>query len=577
MGIPSYFSYIVKNHPKIIKKYEKKILQVDNLYLDCNSIIYDAYSKLASETNSNKLDESITESIARRIIRNVISKIEYYISIVDPLKTVIIAFDGVAPVAKLEQQRQRRYKSGYQNEISRQIFKKVDPDAWNTTAITPGTLFMSELNSSVEEHFAKTKDKKEDKMQDKDQLNILVSGSNKAGEGEHKLFDYIRFKPEKHATETTVIYGLDADLIMLSINHLPLCPNIYLFRETPHFIQSIDSSLEPDSNYFLDIPELADKIIKYMNNDDDKEQCLDKVNYNKVYDYIFICFFLGNDFLPHFPALNIRTGGVDKMMNAYRATIKPNENLTDGKMIHWANVRKLISFLAGLEEQFIIAEHKTRDYRERNFRKPDTRQLDTRKPELKDTRKQESKGDQEEEFKRFENTPQAERELEKYINPFKPSWQQRYYRGLIGIKSDTTGALTKDVAINYLQGLEWTLKYYTTGCCDWRWQYKYNYPPLLQDLIKYTPLFPTEFVGLKPFNPVTEIVQLCYVLPKQSLSLLPNNLGKALLTNFSEWYKDDCEFVWAYCRYFWESHAVMNEIDIKELEHFLQTNRHLFV
>jgi 5'-3' exonuclease len=263
------------------------------------------------------------------------------------------------------------------------------------------------------------------------------------------------------------------------------------------------------------------------------------------------------------------------MMNAYRATIKPNENLTDGKTIHWANVRKLISFLAGLEEQFIIAEHKTRDYRERNFRKPELK--DTRKPELKDTRKPESKADQEEEFKRFENTPQAERELEKYINPFKPSWQQRYYRGLLGIKSDTTGALTKDVAINYLQGLEWTLKYYTTGCCDWRWQYKYNYPPLLQDLIKYTPLFPTEFVGLKPFNPVTEIVQLCYVLPKQSLSLLPNNLGKALLTNFSEWYKDDCEFVWAYCRYFWESHVQMNEIDIKELEHFLQTNRHLFV
>jgi len=570
MGIPSYFSYIVKNHPKIIKKYEKKILRVDNLYLDCNSIIYDAYSKLASETNSNKLNEGINESITRSIIRNVISKIEYYISIVDPLKTVIIAFDGVAPVAKLEQQRQRRYKSGYQNEISRQIFKKVEPDAWNTTAITPGTLFMSELNSSVEEHFTK------DIMQDKDQLNILVSGSNKAGEGEHKLFDYIRFKPEKHANETTVIYGLDADLIMLSINHLPLCPNIYLFRETPHFIQSIDSSLEPDSNYFLDIPELADKIIKYMNNDDDKKAeenedslRLEKVNYNKVYDYIFICFFLGNDFLPHFPALNIRTGGVDKMMNAYRATIKPNENLTDGKTIHWANVRKLISFLAGLEEQFIIAEHKTRDYRERNFRKPDIRQLDTRKPE--------SKSDQEEEFKRFENTPQAERDLEKYINPFKPSWQQRYYRGLLGIKSDTTGALTKDVAINYLQGLEWTLKYYTTGCCDWRWQYKYNYPPLLQDLIKCVPLFPTEFVVAKPFNPVTEIVQLCYVLPKQSLHLLPNNLGKALLTNFSEWYKNDCEFVWAYCRYFWESHAVMNEIDIKELEHFLQTNRHLFV
>jgi len=548
MGIPSYFSYIVKNHPNIIKKYFKDVLKVDNLYLDCNSIIYDAYSKMTFE----KIDETIGKSI----IRQVIAKIEYYIGIVEPKKTVIIAFDGVAPVAKLEQQRQRRYKSAYQNEISRQIFKKTASDPWNTAAITPGTIFMSELNTMISEYFSKEKYLKEPL---KDPLNILVSGSNKAGEGEHKLFDYIRVNPEKHASESTVIYGLDADLIMLSINHLPICPKIYLFRETPHFIQSIDSSLEPDANYFLDIPELTNAIIKYLNND--SEEFIN--NYNKVYDYIFICFFLGNDFLPHFPALNIRTGGADKMLNAYRATIKPDENLTDGKTINWANLRKLIAFLAKQEEQYIIAEHKLRDRGENNS-----------KHFSKNANKTSAAAD---EFKKLENTPQTERELEKYINPFKPYWQDRYYRGLLNIKSDTTGALTKDVAINYLQGLEWTMKYYTTGCADWRWHYKYNYPPLLQDLIKHVPVFSTEFVPVKPFDPVTEIVQLCYVLPRTSLHLLPKGLGQALITNFSDWYPDNCEFVWAYCRYFWESHAIMNEIDIKELEHYLKTNKHLFV
>ena len=552
MGIPSYFSYIVKNHPRIIKKYFKDVLKVDNLYLDCNSIIYDAYSKMTFE----KMDETIGKSI----IRQVIAKIEYYISIVEPQKTVIIAFDGVAPVAKLEQQRQRRYKSAYQNEISRQIFKKTASDPWNTAAITPGTVFMSELNTMISEYFSKDKYLKEPL---KDLLNILVSGSNKPGEGEHKLFDYIRVNPEKHASESTVIYGLDADLIMLSINHLPICPQIYLFRETPHFIQSIDSSLEPDANYFLDIPELTNAIIKHLNNNVEDSICDSKNAYNKVYDYIFICFFLGNDFLPHFPALNIRTGGADKMLNAYRATIKPDENLTDGKTINWANVRKLISFLAKQEEQYIITEHKQRDRGETNSRHFS-----------KNVNKTSALND---EFKKFENTPQTERELEKYINPFKPYWQERYYRGLLNIKSDTTGELTKDVAINYLQGLEWTMKYYTTGCADWRWHYKYNYPPLLQDLIKHVPVFPTEFVPVKPYNPVTEIVQLCYVLPRQSLHLLPKGLGEALITNFSDWYPDNCEFVWAYCRYFWESHAIMNEIDIKELEHYLKTNKHLFV
>ena len=560
MGIPSYFSYIVKNHPKIIKKYETNVLKVDNLYLDCNSIIYDAYSKMTFDPKSSVM----TETIGLTIIRQVIEKIEYYISIVKPQKTVIVAFDGVAPVAKLEQQRQRRYKSGYQNDVSRQIFKKTVADAWNTAAITPGTIFMSELNTMTKEYFTK-KDTS---------LNILVSGSNEAGEGEHKLFDYIRKHPEKHASETTVIYGLDADLIMLSINHLPLSPNIYLFRETPHFIQSIDSSLEPEANYFLDIPELTAAIIGYMSSDnDDLEENLDDLNkslevkplYNKVYDYIFICFFLGNDFLPHFPALNIRTGGINKMLNAYKATIKIDEFLTDGKTINWANVRKLVTFLAKQEEQYIITEHKARDRGENNVRKNANI---GRRPYT---------SIQEDEFKKFETCPTAERDLEKYINPFRPLWQQRYYRGLLGIKSDTTGQITKDIAVNYLQGLEWTMKYYTTGCADWRWQYKYSYPPLLQDLIKYVPVFPTEFVLEKPFNPVTEIVQLCYVLPKASLNLLPKNLGQALLINFKSWYKSDCDFIWAYCRYFWEAHVVMNEIDIGELEHFLVKNKHLFI
>jgi 5'-3' exonuclease len=242
MGIPSYFSYIVKNHPSIICKYFSDSLSVDNLYLDCNSIIYDVYHKLASDSSL------LSDGIVINIIKNVIQKIEEYISIIQPTNTVIIAFDGVAPVAKLEQQRSRRYKSWYQNEVTRMIFKKDKPDPWNTTAITPGTKFMAELNQMISRHFSSDSFVKF-KLQ-----NIIVSGSNQVGEGEHKLFDFIRSNSLKHLSETTVIYGLDADLIMLSINHLPICPKIYLFRETPHFIQSIDSSLEPEANYFLFLP-----------------------------------------------------------------------------------------------------------------------------------------------------------------------------------------------------------------------------------------------------------------------------------------------------------------------------------
>jgi len=530
MGIPSYFSYIVKNHPDIIKKFIENKFVVNNLYLDCNSIIYDSYYKLNGEV--------ISESMANRIIGCVISKIEEYLAIIQPSDNVIIAFDGVAPVAKLEQQRQRRYKSWYQNEISNQIYKKEKKDVWNTAAITPGTTFMADLNERCTTYFSNSLKYGVQK--------IYVSGSNFYGEGEHKIFDFIRKYPEKHSDEkNTVIYGLDADLIMLSINHLPVSKNIYLFRETPQFIQSINADLEPDQHYFLDIPELTNGITEYMNNG----EIIDTINGNKIYDYIFLCFFLGNDFLPHFPALNIRTGGVDKMLNAYKATIGANEYISDGKNINWNNLRKVVKFLADLEEEFIIAEHKSRNKKERQQYKQQT---------------------PEEKFKFFEATPLYNREIEKFIDPFKNGWQSRYYRALHNIKSDSDGQQVKDICVNFLEGLEWTMKYYTTSCPNWRWRYKYNYPPLLQDLIKFIPVFDTTFVPIVDPNPVNELVQLCYVLPRSSLTLLPPKLYVELTRKYEHWYKMDCEYVWAYCKYFWESHAEMEEIDLNELENFIE-------
>jgi hypothetical protein len=375
---------------------------------------------------------------------------------------------------------------------------------------------------------------------------IITSCSDECGEGEHKLFKYIRDFPDFHRYLNTVIYGLDADLIMLSINHLPISNNIYLFRETPHFIKSISVELEPNETYLMDIPEMAKIITLDMNNG---QELTTEQQTNRIYDYIFLCFFLGNDFMPHFPSVNIRTGGVEKMLNAYKSTIGgTNENLTDGKIIFWKNVRKLVQNLATTEEEFFRNEAKLRDRREK-FKLPD------QTPDDK--------------FKQFDSLPAYERSLEKYINPFKANWQVRYYKTLFNIDIDDTRR--KQICTNYLEGLEWTMKYYTTGCPDWRWCYKYDYPPLLCDLLNYIPYFESELVQNKPANPVTELVQLCYVLPKQSLHLLPEKLYNKLLEQHSDWYNSDCEFVWAYCRYFWEAHVQLPEIDINELETFVKS------
>jgi 5'-3' exonuclease len=474
-----------------------------------------------------------------KIIDEVIETIKKYINDLKPSNNIFIAFDGVAPIAKLEQQRSRRFKSLYQNTISRSILKTMDPDPWNTTAITPGTNFMKTLDDKINNYFADSYIFNVSK--------IIVSGSNEVGEGEHKIFEYIRNNVSEHTNKNTVIYGLDADLIMLSINHLPICNNIYLYRETPHFIQSINSELEPNESYILDIPELAKIITLEMNNG---VELTNEQQRNRIYDYIFLCFFLGNDFMPHFPAINIRTGGVDKMLQAYKATIgNTDENLTNGKTIYWKNVRKLVKFLSDNEEEFLKKEHKIRDRREKN-------NLPNITPEDK--------------LNNFNNIPTYQRDVEKFINPYNNNWQFRYYKSLFDIKINDERR--KQICMNYLEALEWTMKYYTVGCPDWRWCYNYNYPPLLCDLINYVPYFDINFVDNRTKNPVSQLVQLCYVLPKQSLYLLPDNLFKALLKYKNEWYQTDCNFSWSYCKYFWECHPNLPHIDINELERFVRGN-----
>ena len=145
MGIPSYFSHIVRNHSEIIKRLDK-LKSINNIYLDSNSIIYDTLRIISKEYTGN--DDAFEELL----IQGVINKLDEYLHFIKPTGVVFIAFDGVAPVAKLEQQRTRRYKSYLLNDIR----SKLDPtteNVWDKTAITPGTNFMKKLGEGITGHY----------------------------------------------------------------------------------------------------------------------------------------------------------------------------------------------------------------------------------------------------------------------------------------------------------------------------------------------------------------------------------------------------------------------------------------
>ena len=581
MGIPSYFAHVLKKYPGVIKRLAE-LPCINNLYLDCNGMIYDVVRQMQYKPE----DQAAYEA---EMLQRICESIDACIAILRPTSSVFIAFDGVAPVAKLNQQRERRYKSWYLGEMEaqrrRELATKVaaPKPAWNTSAITPGTKFMRALHKKLTEHYdATNKPALDARYNLSGGAGIIVSSSNEPGEGEHKLFEYIREHAAEHADKTTVIYGLDADLIMLCMSHLHISRGIYLYRETPEFVKSINVALDEKERYFMDIPEFADAITGTqvpVNPPPTGTQvpvvargepmgvwgAISAPNSGSrrgagnqgspVMDYIFMCFMLGNDFMPHFPALNIRTTGIATLMEAYRAVFKPDESIIQLQgsswSIHWPNYKKFVAHLAAQELTLIRKEHGTRDRQARHMRDTD-KEDDVMHDVLM--------------------LPMTQREVERDIDPFKPGWERRYYASLCDIHAADDKAIAA-LCRNYLEGMEWTFRYYTSGCVDWKWTYANHYPPLLADLVKHIPegQGPTNafsFLRAKPKDPIRDVVQLCYVLPRASHALLPPAVERALMrSKLRSKYTDDGSpnFKWAYCKYFWECHTDLPELDLEEL------------
>jgi 5'-3' exoribonuclease 1 len=241
--------------------------------------------------------------------------------------------------------------------------------------------------------------------------------------------------------------------------------------------------------------------------------------------------------MPHFPSVNIRTNGIDKILDAYKNTIgKTSKIITDGQNIDWEHFFVFIKWLATNEEEFFKEEYKLRNRREKSF------------SNITD------------EWKKIELLPNYDRELEKYIHPEEENWQSRYYQTLFS-KNENNAKIVD----NYLEGLVWNLKYYSEGCIDWTWKYKYHYPPLFCDIIKYGKQSVKKIQFNKNTKAVNELTQLCYVVPQSSLHIIPNQIRKRLM-KYAHLYPSDCVFMWAFCKYFWESHVILPDLDISFLE-----------
>lgn len=324
MGIPKFFRWMSERYPGLMQTArEHDLPETDNFYLDMNGIIHNC-----SHPNDGDVHFRITETEMFEDIFNYISTL---FNIIKPRKYFFLAVDGVAPRAKMNQQRGRRFRSAKEAfDREEAAIKKGDTlpseQRFDSNCITPGTEFMVNLNNMLKQ-FIKMKLTTDPEWQ---KVTVILSGHETPGEGEHKVMDFIRYQrsqPGYNPDTRHCLYGLDTDLIMLGLSSHE--PNFILLREEFKLTGKKNDATRGKSNR-VDPSKVNFNILylsllrDYIERDFAplKPNLSFKLDLESIIDdWILICFLIGNDFIPHTPHLHIHKGALPKIMEVYQSTL----------------------------------------------------------------------------------------------------------------------------------------------------------------------------------------------------------------------------------------------------------------
>jgi intein/homing endonuclease len=402
------------------------------------------------------------------------------------------------------QQRARRFVSALER----------DEKAWDSNQITPGTQFMDYLSKYID-WWIRKKISEDDKWKN---IEVVFSNEKSNGEGEHKLISYIRKYGSR--TESYCINGMDADLIMLSLGtHIT---NFYILREEP---------MNPNFDFYvIDIKGVRNTLGEFLRWNDTKYIYDIESGIN---DFIFMCFTVGNDFLPHIPAIEIVEGGIDFMIDVYKNVCNAYGHLTRKRTngdIRFCK-KSLMIFLGTISQyEKRVLENKLK-HRGDYF------------PDLLLESNSEYKTD-----------GTYEINIEEYKEAY-------YSKNLLEDKNNI-----EKICHEYLEGMQWVLSYYTKGVPNWKWRYPYYYAPFASTLTKYVKSFEFPVYGIT--SPTLPFVQLLSVLPPKSANLLPNPLDTLLRnkSNLSKYCPEDFIIDLSGKRQEWQGVVILPMVDYSIVE-----------
>ena len=351
MGIPKFARFLMTRYPLILRKIrdERDVPEIDHLYLDINGIIHNV-------SHNNDLLTACNVKSSEQVYSDVCAIIDSILKLIRPKRLLMISADGVAPRAKMNQQRSRRFRK---EELSPETIDLLlqqgfnPKDIFNSDCISAGTEFMYNLSIYMNNYI---EDKKKTDTIWGD-IQVLFTGSDVPGEGEHKILEYVRnYKSSNEYQNNTrhCIYGLDADLIMLSlITHEP---NIVILREDSYLMRKKATDYSNKKNNqkqefyeFILVSVLREYLeLEFI---DVKPKLKFDFNLERIIDdFIFFCFFIGNDFLPNLNTMDIETGALGNIFSFYKQSLpKLNDYITYHGKINFQNAKIIFKLLADQE------------------------------------------------------------------------------------------------------------------------------------------------------------------------------------------------------------------------------------
>lgn len=506
MGVPKFFRWCAERYPNITRNLGNNAPPIDNLYLDVNGIIHNC-------THPNDFDVLKQAPSEKEMIHAIFSYLERLLSAIQPRKHFMVAVDGVAPRAKMNQQRQRRYRAGYEMMVAREEAIKMGEDIPEETAvfdsncITPGTPFMVLVSEKIQ-YFLAMKVSSDPSWQ---KCKIIYSGHDCPGEGEHKIVEFIRrrkMEPGYSPNETHCMYGLDADLIMLALTTHE--PRFVLLREEVKFGNNMNKrkkdggrgcnidSWREDARLLtsqpfvlLDIGVLRDYLELEVNELCKSYNVPANHNLERFFDdFVFSCFFIGNDFLPSLPTASINEDVILELLKIYIQEVRSkNGYLTHQGKIIWEHTERWLNAF-GKSEMDILRRRQKEEEQQQKYRS------------------------------RTEGSHEAKSTLTKAfdnINDYKTHFYTEKHKFPGGYQP--TGSELRELRRHYVEGLTWVMDYYYQGPTSWKWYFPHYYAPMASDLVGLAGLGQTvKFEDSQPFLPHQ---QLLAVLPPMSYRCLP--------------------------------------------------------